>query len=106
MNKEQIIIDGVDVSGCINLDYWKHCDNCSTLIKTVKTKDGNYRNHLVSEEDLRCEYYPNCYYKQLQRKTKEYNVLTEKFANVLELSKKGIDAYEYCIRELEKENEK
>lgn len=37
---------------------------------------------------------------------KEYKTLNEKYVKVLELSKKGVDSYEYCIRELEEENEK
>jgi len=63
MTENEIIIDGVDVSGCTNLDSWKHCGNCQELIKTVKTESGSFRNFLVSEQDLRCEFYPNCYYK-------------------------------------------
>ena len=45
-DKEHIIIDGIDVSGCIYLPY---CED----------KQGNCGNN------------PNCYFKQLQRKTQE-----------------------------------
>lgn len=45
-DKEQIIIDGIDVSKCKYLPY---CND----------KQGN------------CAFEPNCYFKQLARKTKE-----------------------------------
>ena len=73
-NKEQIIIDGVDVSGCKSLDGWKHCNCCNDLIKTIYPKAT--KCHV--EEDLRCETYPNCYYKQLARKTQECKELKSK----------------------------
>lgn len=55
---EKIIIDGVDVSGCI--DYCKR-DKVSCL-------------HLLSDK---CSENPNCYYKQLQRATSQYNAVLE-----------------------------
>lgn len=61
MDKE-IIIDGVDVAGCFNLDEWKHCNICQELIKTIPN-----RHQCLIEEELRCEFYTNCYYKQLKR---------------------------------------
>ena len=61
MDKE-IIIDGVNVSGCNNIDEWKHCNICQVLIKTIPN-----RHQCLTEGDLRCEFYPDCYYKQLQR---------------------------------------
>lgn len=67
MDKEQIMIDGVDISGCEFIDEWKHCDICNSLIKTV------YPNatKCLTEQDLRCETYQNCHYKQLKRKEQE-----------------------------------
>lgn len=62
MTKE-IIINGVDVSKCIHIDNWKHCNCCNDLIKTIYPK----ASQCLIEEDLRCEIYPNCYYKQLKR---------------------------------------
>lgn len=56
-NKEQIIIDGVDVSGCI------HYKNQSCIA-----------DYLLTDQDFskaKCAYSPNCYYKQLQRKEQE-----------------------------------
>ena len=75
--QEEIIIDGVNVAGCINFDEWKHCDNCKSLIKTIKNDNGTYRNPCVSEEDLRCEFYPDCYYKQLKRLEQERDELKQ-----------------------------
>lgn len=60
MNKT--IINGIDVSECIHLDEWKHCNICKELIKTIPD-----RHQCVTEQDLRCEYYSNCYFKQLKR---------------------------------------
>lgn len=54
MNNEKIIIDGVDVSGCIYLPY---CED----------KQGNCGNN------------PNCYYKQLARKTQECEEIKEEY---------------------------
>ena len=58
---DKTIIDGVDVSGCVHLDEWKHCNICKELIKIVPD-----RHQCLIEEDLRCEYYSDCYYKQLK----------------------------------------
>ena len=65
MRDKQIIIDGVDVSECIHIDEWKHCNCCNDLIKTVYPNATKCH----TEKDLRCETYPNCYFKQLARKT-------------------------------------
>ena len=53
MTDKQIIIDGVDVSGC---KYWKGYCRIASLC--------DYAGHL-------CEVTPNCYYKQLKRKEQE-----------------------------------
>ena len=66
-DKEQIVIDGVDISGCEFIDEWKHCDICNSLIKTVYPNSTK----CLTEQDLRCETYQNCHYKQLARKTQE-----------------------------------
>ena len=67
-NNEQIIIDD-----CIHLDEWKHCDICEKLIKTKDGANGKKREHLLIEEDLRCDFYPNCYYKQLKYLEKAFD---------------------------------
>ena len=53
MTDKQIIIDGVDVSGC---KYWKGYCRIASLC--------DYPGHL-------CEVTPNCYYKQLKHKEQE-----------------------------------
>ena len=72
MTDKQIIIDD-----CIHLDEWKHCDICEKLIKTKDGANGKKREHLLTEADLRCDFYPNCYYKQLKRKEQECEELKE-----------------------------
>ena len=61
MTDKQIIIDGVDVSGCENFSgtYAKEC-------KAVYANSGYKELH-----DLKCNKSPNCYYKQLKRKEQE-----------------------------------
>lgn len=54
MTYKQIIIDGVDVSGCENFS----CGICEEAKKIPRTI-----NHFTAD----CRMYPNCYYKQLQR---------------------------------------
>lgn len=68
MTDKQIIIDD-----CIHLDEWKHCDICEKLIKTKDGANGKKREHLLIEEDLRCDFYPNCYYKQLKYLEKAFD---------------------------------
>lgn len=55
-DKEQIIIDGVNITGCT----W--CDFEPNTEPYCRINDG---------EDLGCEDNPNCYFKQLARKTQE-----------------------------------
>lgn len=58
-DKEQIIINGVDVSGCYFLNK-----GITNLLCTCP-----------SEIDEECKYNPNCYFKQLQYKGQEYKEL-------------------------------
>ena len=66
MTDKQIIIDD-----CIHLNEWKHCDICEKLIKTKDGANGKKREHLLTVGDLKCDFYPNCYYKQLKAKEQE-----------------------------------
>lgn len=68
---DKIIINKVDVSNCIHLDEWKHCNCCKDLVKTKKNRIGQPRTTCVDVEDLECEFYPYCYYKKLARKIAE-----------------------------------
>ena len=67
-DKEQIIINGVDVSGCLfyQLNFEEDCD--------VKIKHfcSNWHNSCESSNNS------NCYFKQLTRKTQECEELKEK----------------------------
>lgn len=58
MTDKQIIIDGVDVSGCKNFSCGK-CEEENKIPRTI--------NHFTAD----CRMYPNCYYKQLKAKEKE-----------------------------------
>lgn len=74
-DKEQIIIDGVDVSKCC----W--CDIEEDATPYCEINDG---------EDLSCEDNPNCYFKQLARKTQECEELKEQL-EFLQASSNGDD---------------
>lgn len=60
MTDKQIIIDGVDVSGCINRNDLKFASYNCYLNGGCQCKDN-----------------PNCYYKQFKRKEREYKELKE-----------------------------
>ena len=68
-NKEQIIIDGVDVSGCKYLPY---CND----------KQGN------------CGFEPGCYFKQLAHKTQECEELKKECKDL----KRELTLYKTCYR--------
>lgn len=94
-DKEQIIIGGVDVSGC---EYYGQ--GICNIPDVIETYDS-------------CIDKGACYFKQLQRKEKECeevsNEIVElnvKYETVVNLAKKNADANEYCLQELEKENQK
>lgn len=60
--KEQIIVDGVDVSECKEY-IWALSHVCNLV--NGKT------------DKFQCNYYPNCYFKQLKRKTQECEEVKE-----------------------------
>ena len=87
MDKEQIIINGVNVSGC-------KCYN-----KNIKTDCLLY----PLQPDA-CKNNPNCYFKQLARKTQEYEELkSESFTRegLITLQEKDIDRYREALEEIE-----
>lgn len=87
MTDKEIIIDGIDVSKCTHIDNWKHCNCCNDLIKTIYPKATKY--HI--EEDLRCEIYPNCYFKQL----KHYKQALDEIEKYLDAQQKYFDGEDY-----------
>ena len=134
MNNKSTIIDEINVSECRYLfDNVKRNNVCSICYKSCKDLGIDYcyykqlqrktqeceklkKNYRLS--CLKCKY-KNTKVENEQLKEdltalqqtyeaceKEYKALNENYIKVLELSKKGIDSYEYCIRELEEENPK
>lgn len=89
MNKEQIIIDGVNIIGTI--DEW------ARLVAHEWGTDEYSDAEIVKNYILDIN-------KQLARKTQECEELKEKYKNVLNLAKQNADANEYCLQELEQEN--
>ena len=85
MTNKEIIIDGVDVSGCE--DFGLRLSN-----KKVLEWCHNYDDH--------CKDYPNCYYKQLQRKEQE----CETQQKALEIQKGFLDNSDIQIKNLKAEN--
>ena len=59
---KSIIIDGVDVNGCEFLIKTLHCKAQMSIMGTDTNK---------------CKCFPNCYFKQLQRKEQEYEELRQ-----------------------------
>lgn len=96
-DKEQIMIDGVDVSKC---RYFRPGSALTCSRRYGGACDNKYSNEL-------------CYFKQLAHKTRECEELSNeieelnvKYETVVNLAKKNADANEYCLQELEKENQK
>ena len=67
MTDKEIIIDGVDVSGC------KYCLKMTKYRCTIQRDIYKWL----------CEENPNCYYKQLKRKEQECEELKEKNKKIL-----------------------
>ena len=82
---DKVIIDDIDVS---------ECDNLAILQDRMTDKEFTFCN--AYQED--CSERENCHYKQLQR-------LKHQYADVLKLAKENADSNEYCLQELEQENE-
>ena len=76
-DKEQIMIDGVNITGCA----W--CDFEPDAEPYCRINDG---------EDLGCEDNPNCYFKQLARSTQRIKDLEERIIN------HSNEIEEYCSR--------
>lgn len=96
------IIDGVDVSGCeFYIQDYQRANNI----------EGRYEHckdvcELNGDNYFYCKMNKDCYYKQLQRAKAENKELERKYADVLKLAKENADSNEYCLQELEQENER
>ena len=73
MTDKQMIIDGVDVSGCKNFSCGK-CEEENKIPITI--------NHFTAD----CRMYSNCYYKQLQRKEQECERSKQTLAEIKEIA--------------------
>lgn len=99
MDKEQIMINGVDVSKCKYLTYELEEDGEYYWFCSIAPAGG-------PDE---CEYNPECFckklFKQLARKTQEYEGLkSESFTRegLITLQEKDIDRYREALEEIEK----
>ena len=91
MTDKQIIIDGVDVSGC---EYYNKDD------KTCREVNGNYDTDICEFD--KCEN-SNCYYKQLKRKEQECEKLKEAIDGLLKIQYQLADSctkYEQTLTEI------
>lgn len=94
-DKEQIMIDGVDVSECIFLDIVNErlwCDNVN--ISAIGKSQCPY---------VDCFKNPDCYYKQLTRKTQECDELKRKVELMMDCPDCKVDEYKKAIEEIEEE---
>lgn len=87
-DKQEIIIDGVDVSGCHHLDIgfqgmWLDSPECDL-------------------DSYECELNPNCYFKQLQRTQIQYNKIVEQNKSIQQELQRKIEECEE--REKDAEN--
>lgn len=95
MTDKEIIIDGVDVSGCEYRD-WRNfccCDN---------SKENEGEERITGKGG--CRYNPNCYYKQLKRKENECNKLYIQLKADEEYHKEEENTLRKIIRIEEKRN--
>lgn len=100
MADKQIIIDDVDIAGCefavkpINDNRIK-CHCAKGLLQLVKMQEQP-----ESIKSGLCENNPDCYFKQLSRKTQEY----EEFKDKIKYMEEYIKTVENARDELEREN--
>ena len=93
---DKVIIDGVDVSECsYAITPKRQCPNkpmpYAKETSCISCKEHNTKLNF-------CKNNPDCYYKQLKRLERQYE-------DVLKLAKENADSNEYCLQELEQENE-
>ena len=85
-DKQQIMINGVDVSEC---EYV-----CNTAF-------GNIGCKLPFNEEIHCCNIPNCYFKQLARKTQECEELKRKVELMMDCPDCKVDEYKKALEEIE-----
>lgn len=77
MTDKQIIIDGVDVSGCIHYKATGRYNTCGYC----------------------CEQNPNCYYKNWKHKEQVYEKLKEKYKNLCKACPKNVKCSECNVKD-------
>lgn len=97
---DKTIIHGVDVSGCEfffrdNINGIFTQELCACMEEHTGT--DSYKTQCLDN--------PNCYFKQSARKDERIRELEEKLSDAIKLAKQNADSNEYCLQELEKENE-
>ncbi len=85
-NKEQIIVDGVDVSRC---EHWNICKQC----QLSQLPESGYK--LLCKDNL------NCSFKQLTRKTQECEELKRKVELMMDCPDCKVDEYKEALEEIE-----
>lgn len=81
-DKEKIIIDGVNVGGCKYLNTFSDCDG--------------YHYYCDLADDIKneyCEYYKDCDFKQLTRKTQLCEELKRKVELMMDCPDCKVDVY-------------
>lgn len=102
MINNKVIIDGVDVCGCGFFHPEYNDTDCHIALAFADQYDGC----------IKCEQNPNCYYKQLQRKTQECEKLEKELKreenNINEFQKgilvitEGLNKRQIAFEEIEK----
>lgn len=91
MADKEIIIDGVDVSGCVSFDKLNGQNIC--CYEDTREDKIPFANFCVENKD--------CYFKQLARKTQELENTTRRFDACNNLLDKLIEALGYNPNEIE-----
>lgn len=92
-DKEQIIIDGVDVSECVSFDKLNGQNIC--CYEDTREDKIPFANFCVENKD--------CYFKQLIRKTQECEDLKRKVELMMDCPDCKVDEYKKALEEIEKE---
>ena len=97
---EQIMIDGVDVSGCADFITEMTVPDSYAFVKLKNRCFQECKYDQTAEQDvyLPCRDNPNCYYKQLQRKTQECEEYFKQRNNIIEECQRYLEE----IRKLQK----
>lgn len=93
-DKEQIMIDGVDVSGC------KCLHNVKVITELAQPEDFEILCGATNGA-IKCEKWKDCYFKQLTRKTQECEELKRKVELIMDCPDCKVDEYKKALEEIE-----